>query len=81
MTMKTILAAIVVTLGLMSAVLPAQADPYDGYPQWARDAFTRANHWPDRAFENAIAATEPGRAPAQAGIMAGSVSSALHPIA
>ena len=43
MNMKTVLAALVVALGLMSAVLPAQAYPYDGYPQWARDAFTRAN--------------------------------------
>jgi len=40
--MKTLLATILVTLGLMSAVLPAQADPYDGYPQWARDALTKS---------------------------------------
>jgi len=33
--MKTVLAALVVALGLMSAVLPAQADRWDGYPAWA----------------------------------------------
>jgi hypothetical protein len=43
MTMKTILAALAITVGLLSASLPSQAADYEGYPQWARDAFTRGS--------------------------------------
>jgi len=40
--MKTILAAIALSIGLLS-VMPAQAAEYNGYPRWANDVFT-ASH-------------------------------------
>ena len=42
--MKTLIASAFVALGLLGSA--AQAAPYHGYPDWARDAFERQINYP-----------------------------------
>jgi len=40
--MKTLIATAFVALGLLSSTIAAQAATFDGYPDWAREAFERS---------------------------------------